>query len=160
VPLDGFLDVTSASWRSAISLHDGQAQAGAVDTRAQRAVEGLEDQLALGLGNAGAVVLDLQHHDLAEGVGQHAGTVTVPPPGVYCTALSTRLRTSSRTSTGCPACVRRAPRGRPLVAEVDALVHGRGTKSRTTSRHAGQVQGLHAAHGLAGLRRGPWPAAG
>jgi hypothetical protein len=39
---------------------------------AQRAVKGLEHQLALGRRNAGAGVFHLQHQHLAERVGQHA----------------------------------------------------------------------------------------
>jgi glutaredoxin len=58
-------------WR-AISLHDGQAQARAVGAAAQRAVEGLEHQLALGLGHARAGVLHLQQQHRPKGVGQHA----------------------------------------------------------------------------------------
>jgi hypothetical protein len=91
--------------------HDGQAQAAAVDVGAQRAVERPEDQLALGRRDAGAGVLDLQHDHLAEGVG-HTRAVTVPPGGVYCSALSTRLRTSSRSSTGCPSGARAGARRR------------------------------------------------
>ena len=52
--------------------HDGQAQATAVDLRAQGTVEGPEHGLAFGRRDAGAAVLDLQHHDLAEGVGHDA----------------------------------------------------------------------------------------
>ena len=50
---------------------DRQPQAGAIDRGAQRAVEGLEDQLALGRRNARPRVLDLQHHRLRKRIGHH-----------------------------------------------------------------------------------------
>ena len=50
-------------------LDDRQAQPAAVHVGAERAVERLEHLLALGLRNARAGVLHLQHHHLAVGVG-------------------------------------------------------------------------------------------
>jgi hypothetical protein len=68
--------------------------------------------------------------------------VTVPPAGVYCSALSTRLRTSSRTSTGWPCDAGRVPSARrALVAQVDALVHRLGHEVAHGFAHQfGQVQ--------------------
>ena len=58
-------------------------------------------------------------------------TVTQPPPGVYCKALSTRLRTISRTSTGCPISSACSGPSKPRSMRFSMA---RGTKSRTVSR--------------------------
>lgn len=53
-------------------LHDGQAQARAVGIGTQGAVEGLEDQFVLGLGNARTRVFHLQQQHMSKRVGQYA----------------------------------------------------------------------------------------
>jgi hypothetical protein len=87
---------------SAISLHDGQAQAAAVDVGAQRPVERAEHSSRSARGMPGPVSSTCSTTTCPNGSGI-TRTVTVPPAGVYCSALSTRLRTSSRISSGWPA---------------------------------------------------------
>jgi hypothetical protein len=126
-------------------LHDRQAQAGAVDVGAQRAVEGPEDQLAL----------------RPAGCRGRCPRPAAPPPGRRGRAsrAPSRCRRPACTAGRCPpgcaparAAAPAAPQPRaglvvgPLVAQVDALVHGLGHEVAHGFAHQfGQVHRLECA---------------
>jgi hypothetical protein len=104
-------------------VHDRQAQPAAVDLGAQGAVEGPEHVFALGRRDAGAVVLDLQHQHLAEGVGHQArgdGAAWRRVAQRVVDQVAHQFAQQHRVA----AQARASGFGRVLVAQVDALFQG------------------------------------
>ena len=113
----------------------------------------LEDALAFARRDAGAESSTCSTTTWPNG-SSTMRTVTVPPAGVYCSALSTRLRISSQQRiaadqrAGCRAR-RRSP---AFVAEVDAFSSARGTKSHRLGGQPRQVDGWWVAPAVPGSR--------
>ena len=132
--------------------HDGQAEAGAVDLGAERAVERLEHQFALGYGDARAGVLHLQHHDLPERVVDHphrdgpAGRrVLQRVVDQVADQLAQQQRMAEYLRALRVACQRRVARA--FIAEVDAFFErARDEVAHRLGREPGQVHHLALRH--------------
>ena len=138
---------------------DREAEAGAVGPRVRAAGERLEQPLALGGGDAGAVVLDAD--DAAVPSSRSRPTATLPPPARPCSAaLSSRLSTIRRRPPSQPSTVPSSTLRRPArsatpgwrlrapwtaassdVAELDRLARQAARRPRRAPAPAGPRAG-------------------
>ena len=114
--------------------HDRQAQARSVDVRSERAVERVEDLLALGGRDAGAGVLHLQHDHLTERIVHHAHRDRAARRRV----LQARCRRGCGSSRAAEHRIAADPQRRGSRGLVDAWTNLR-SRGRCASRaHAGR----------------------
>ena len=127
-------------------VDDRQAQAAAIDAAAQRPVERLQHQAALGLGDARPGVLDLQHHHLAKRVGHDPRRHRAAGRRVLQTVVhqvTDQLAHQQRLAQqpGMLGQDQRLALVGPFVAQIDTLVHRLGHE--VAHRFARQLRQVH-----------------